>query len=292
MHRYPLISARDLADRFSRGAGDSPLLLDVRWRLGADDGYDSYLQGHLPGAVFVDLDRDLSGVPGPVGGRHPMPRIDDFELDMAECGVDNDRPVVIYDDAGSVAAARAWWLFRHFGKLDVQVLDGGVNAWKEERLPMESGIRLVDEGDFSVRRSGLTYLTAETAALYSKEGMLIDGRVPQRFTGESDPVDSVVGHIPGSVNLPARDLIDPETGCLLPQEELLQRFAAIGAHGDLHVATTCGSGVVACFLALAFSAAGLSGQVPVYIGAWSDWISDPNRPVELGPSSRQRDQLL
>lgn len=288
MHRHPLITARELADRLQRGAGESPLLLDVRWRLGADDGYDAYLQGHLPGAVFVDLERDLSGIAGATGGRHPMPRIDDFELDMAECGVDNDRLVVLYDDASSLAAARCWWLLRHFGKYDVLVLDGGLSAWKEERLPIESGIRLVDEGDFSVRRSGTSYLTAETAALYAQEGILLDGRPAERFRGDVDEVDPVSGHIPGSVNLPARDLID-ETGKLLPPARLRAAFGSVGVDGDTPVAVTCGSGVQASLLALAISAAGLGGQVPVYIGSWSDWITDPTRPIERGESSRPRD---
>lgn len=291
MHRHPLISARELADRLHRGAGESPLLLDVRWRLGADDGYDSYLQEHLPGAVFVDLERDLSGVATEKTGRHPMPRIDDFELDMAECGVDNDRLVVLYDDASSVAAARAWWLLRHFGKIDVLVLDGGIEAWKAEGLPVESGIRLIDEGDFSVRRSGLSYLTADTAALYAKDGLLIDARSPERYAGESDPVDPIRGHIPGAVNLPVRRLIDQATGRLLPREELVRMFAEVGADGNVPVATTCGSGVASCFLALAYAAAGLSGQVPVYIGSWSDWITDPARPIAVGGAAHARDQL-
>ncbi len=290
MHRHPLITARDLADRLQRGAGASPLLLDVRWRLGADDGYDSYLQGHLPGAVFVDLERDLSGMAGSTGGRHPMPRIDDFELDMAECGVDNDRLVVVYDDAMSFAAARCWWLLRHFGKFDVLVLDGGISAWKAERLPIESGIRLVDEGDFSVRRSGISYLTAETAALYASEGILLDGRPSDRFRGDHDDVDVVSGHIPGSINVPAISLVD-ESGRLRPREELRARFAAAGVDGEAPVAVTCGSGVQASLLALAISAAGLGGHVPVYIGSWSDWITDPSRPVELGESSRRPGQL-
>lgn len=287
MHRHPLISARELAGRLQRGPGESPLLLDVRWRLGADDGYDSYLQEHIPGAVFVDLERDLSGVATEHTGRHPMPRIDDFELDMAECGVDNNRLVVVYDDAYSMAAARAWWLLRHFGKTDVVVLDGGLAAWKAEMLPVESGIRLVEEGDFTVRRSGLSYLTAQTAALYAQDGLLLDARAPERFRGESDPIDPVIGHIPGSINLPARTLIDPDTGKLLPREELRHRFAAVGASEHTPVAATCGSGVVSCFLALAYSAAAMGGHVPIYIGSWSDWITDTSRPIGLGEASSQ-----
>ncbi|MBO3142693.1 sulfurtransferase [Dermatophilus congolensis] len=285
MHRYPLITASELAEKFHRGAAERPLVLDVRWQLGADDGYDSYLQAHIPGAIFVDLERDLSGTPAPDTGRHPMPRIDDFEIDMAECGVDNDRPVVVYDDFTSFAAARAWWLLRHFGKMDVYVLDGGLSAWRNERLPTEAGIRLIDEGDFSVRRSTLSYLTAETAELYARDGILIDGRAPERFEGRTEPVDTAAGHIPGAVNLPATDLINDE-GKLLPADKLLERFAAVGATTETPIATTCGSGVVASFIALAAGAAGLGGQIPVYIGAWSDWISNPERPIATGPAQQ------
>lgn len=282
MHREPLISAQELAARLRGGPGVTPLVLDVRWQLGSDDGYDAYLQGHLPGAVFVDMERDLSGErteDGP-GGRHPMPTVDDFELDMAECGVDNDRLVVVYDDYGSLGAARAWWLLRHFGKFDVLVLDGGIRAWRAQRLPIESGLRLVEEGDFSVRRSRINVLDAEQAALYAREGLLIDGRPADRFHGENETVDPVAGHIPGAVSVPARSLLNPD-GTFLPAARLREVLGAVGVDGDRPVATYCGSGVQASHLALAISAAGLGGQVPVYIGSWSDWITDPARPIEV-----------
>lgn len=282
MHRHPLITPRQLAELLAGGPGDAPLILDVRWQLGADDGYDDYLQGHLPGAVFVDLERDLSGArfDGGPGGRHPMPTVDDFELDMAECGVDNDRLVVVYDDCGSLAAARCWWLLRHFGKFNVLVLDGGITAWRAHRLPIESGLRMIDEGDFSVRRSRINVLDADQAALYAREGLLVDARPADRFHGENETIDPVAGHIPGAVSLPARDLLNPD-GTFLPPERLRAALGAVGVDGERPVATYCGSGVQASHLALAIAAAGLGGHVPVYIGSWSDWITDPGRPVEV-----------
>lgn len=286
MDRHPLISPSELHEWLRARPGEAPLLLDVRWALGADDGYDSYLQGHLPGAVFVDLKRDLAGESGEhgVGGRHPMPTVDDFELDMAECGVDNDRPVVCYDDSGSLAAARCWWLLRHFGKYDVQVLDGGLSQWKAHRYPLESGIRLVDEGDFSVRRGNTRVLGAREATMFAEQGLLLDCRPADRYRGENEIIDPIPGHIPGAVNLPARTLTD-ENGRFLPREELRAVLGAAGVDGETPVATYCGSGVQASHVSLAVAVAGLGDAVPVYIGSWSDWISDPSRPIAVGEAT-------
>lgn len=283
MHRRPLLSVAELAALLKAGPSSAPLLLDVRWALGAGDGYDSYLQGHLPGAVFVDLDRDLSGErrEDGRGGRHPMPTVDDFELDMAECGVDNFRPVVCYDDSGSIAAARCWWMLRHFGKYNVYVLDGGLKAWKAARQPIESGIRLIEEGDFEVRRGHVNMLTAQTAKLYADEGLLVDARPADRFRGENDVIDAVPGHIPGAVNVPAISLLNAD-GTFLPADELRSILMSAGVDGERPVATYCGSGVQASHLALAISIAGLGDDTPVYIGSWSDWITDPQRPIEAG----------
>ncbi|MDO5630030.1 MAG: sulfurtransferase [Mobilicoccus sp.] len=283
MDRHPLISPSELHEWLRTRPSEAPLLLDVRWSLGADDGYDAYLQAHLPGAVFVDLERDLSGerTTTGIGGRHPMPTVDDFELDMAECGVDNDRPVVCYDDSGSLAAARCWWLLRHFGKYDVQVLDGGIAQWKAQRYPLESGIRLVEEGDFSVRRGNSLVLGAAEATMFAEQGLLLDCRPADRFRGENEIIDPVAGHIPGAVNLPARSLTDDE-GKFLPTDELRHLLGEVGVDGERPVATYCGSGVQASHVALAIAAAKLGDGTPVYIGSWSDWITDTNRPIVEG----------
>lgn len=289
MHRHPLITPAELAARLRGAPGEVPLLLDVRWRLGADDGYDSYLQGHLPGAVFVDLERDLSGelTDDGSGGRHPMPTVDDFELDMADCGVDNERLVVVYDDNMSLGAARCWWMLRHFGKFDVLVLDGGLRAWKQARLPIESGLRLVEEGDFAVRRSGISVLQADQARLYADEGLLIDARPQDRFHGQNETVDPVAGHIPGAVNVPALSLIASD-GSMLPPEQLRAALGAAGVDGSTPTAAYCGSGVQASLVALAAAAAGVGDDMPVYVGSWSDWITDPSRPIAVDETTSHR----
>ncbi|MBK9101310.1 MAG: sulfurtransferase [Austwickia sp.] len=282
-----LISASELDALINNDPGRAPLLLDVRWALGRSDGYEAYLDEHLPGAIFVDLEADLSG---PVsedgrGGRHPLPAIDDFEYAMAELGVDNHRPVVCYDDWNSLSAARCWWLLRHFGKHDVRVLDGGLKAWKSLGLPVECGPRELDEGDFEPRRSNAQALDADHARRYAAEAVLIDGRPADRFRGENETIDPVAGHIPGAVNLPALSLVDPD-GRLLPASHLRAAFEAVGAADDRPVAMYCGSGVQASLLALAYAHAGLGEEVPVYVGSWSDWVSDRSRPVETALAPR------
>ncbi|WP_219107985.1 sulfurtransferase [Austwickia sp. TVS 96-490-7B] len=282
MDQRPLISPLELAALLRSGPGSAPLLLDVRWSLGYDAGFDDYMQGHLPGALFVDLERDLSGTASDGhGGRHPMPHPDDFELDMAESGVDNGRMVVVYDDGHGVAAARCWWVLRHFGKFDVAVLDGGLRHWTAHRLPVESGLRTIEEGDFDLGRGVGRVVDADEAALYAAEGVLIDARSPERFRGESDPVDLIRGHIPGAVNLPALSLLAAD-GTLLPVDQLRSRFAEVGVDGSRPVATYCGSGVASSLVALALAVCELDMSAAMYVGSWSDWITDPSRPVETG----------
>lgn len=279
MPTAPLVSPAELQERLSDRAS-APLVLDVRWQLGSDDGCGAFLVGHLPTAVYVDLDRRLSGKGR---GRHPMPSVDEFEIAMADCGVDSRRPVVCYDDFASVPASRCWWLLRHFGKEDVQVLDGGYTAWRAAGLPIVSGRAApVEEGDFEVRRGKAPVLNADEAARFAREGLLIDCRPADRYRGENEIIDPVAGHIPGAVSVPAASLMD-DRGRLLPIGEIRGRLSAAGVDGIRPVATYCGSGVQACFVAMAVTMAGLGDHVPVYIGSWSDWITDPDRPVATGP---------
>ncbi|GAB77550.1 thiosulfate/3-mercaptopyruvate sulfurtransferase [Austwickia chelonae] len=283
MDQSPLISPGELAELMHGGPGSAPLILDVRWSADSDSGWEDYLQGHLPGAIYVDLEHDLAGVPDESGrgGRHPMPAPDDFELDLAGCGVDDGRRVVVYDDQSGLAAARCWWLLRHFGKTDVCVLDGGFQAWRAHRLPVESGERDIEEGDLSLGRGMGLVLEADQAALYASEGVLIDARSPERFRGESDPMDAVLGHIPGAVNVPGRSLITGE-GMLLPADDLRQVFTEAGVDGSCPVAVYCGSGISSGLVALALAVAGVDDEPALYIGSWSDWISDRDRPVATG----------
>ncbi len=278
----PLISVAQLRQRLAR-LGHAPLLLDVRWQLGRDDGRADYLRGHLPGAVFVDLDRDLAGParPGRSGGRHPMPQLEDFELAMARCGVDNHRAVVCYDDVASLAAARCWWLLRHLGKDKVFVLDGGLSAWTAAGLPLDAGETSIDEGDFEVRPGRADVLDADDVLHFVRDGVLIDARPADRFRGENETIDPVAGHIPGARSIPARSLLD-SGGSFLDAQALRERFSSAGIAAHTPVATYCGSGVQASHVALGLAAAGLHQNVPVYIGSWSDWITDPRRPIAVG----------
>ncbi len=271
-------------------AGPAPVLLDVRWRLGGPPGLDRYREGHLPGARFVDLDRDLAGPPG-AGGRHPLPDSGAFEAAMRRAGVDDDRPVLVYDENDSVAAARAWWLLRYFGHQQVQVLDGGYQAWLAADEPIETGpAPAPPPGTFTARPGHLPLLDAAGAARIAREGVLLDARAAERYRGEVEPVDPVAGHIPDAVSAPTTENLGPG-GRFLDPEALQARFAGLGvpagavaADGAVTTGVYCGSGVTAAHEVLALSLAGIPAAL--YVGSWSDWITDPARPVVTGPAPR------
>jgi thiosulfate/3-mercaptopyruvate sulfurtransferase len=295
-------------------AGPAPVLLDVRWRLGGPPGLDRYREGHLPGARFVDLDRDLAGPPGAgvpraggSGGRHPLPDADAFEAAMRRAGVDDGRPVVVYDENDSTAAARAWWLLRYFGHQQVQVLDGGYQTWLAADEPIETGpAPAPPPGTFTARPGHLPLLDAAGAARIAREGVLLDARAAERYRGEVEPVDPVAGHIPDAVSAPTTENLGP-AGRFLDPEALRARFARLGvpaasaetagadgvpagdvppggvaADGAVTTGVYCGSGVTAAHEVLALSLSGIPAAL--YVGSWSDWITDPARPVATGPA--------
>jgi thiosulfate/3-mercaptopyruvate sulfurtransferase len=268
--------------------GPAPVLLDVRWRLGGPPGLDRYREGHLPGAQFADLDRDLAGPPG-TGGRHPLPDAGTFQAAMRRAGISDDRPVVAYDENDSTAAARAWWLLRYFGHQQVQVLDGGYQAWLAADLPIETGpAGTPGAGTFTARPGHLPLLDAEGAARMAREGVLLDARAAERYRGETEPVDPVAGHIPAAVSAPTTGNLDP-AGRFLDAEALRDRFTRLGAgaaapripDGAVTAGAYCGSGVTAAHEVLAMAIAGIPAAL--YVGSWSDWITDPARPVATGP---------
>ena len=288
-------------------AGPAPVLLDVRWRLGGPPGLDRYREGHLPGARFVDLDRDLAGPPG-AGGRHPLPDAGAFEAAMRRAGVDDGRPVVVYDENDSMAAARAWWLLRYFGHQQVQVLDGGYQAWLAADEPIETGpAPAPPPGTFTARPGHLPLLDAAGAARVAREGVLLDARAAERYRGDVEPVDRVAGHIPAAVSAPTTGNLGPG-GRFLDPEALRARFTGLGvpaapagtpaggapassapasdvpAEGAVTTGVYCGSGVTAAHEVLALSLAGIPAAL--YVGSWSDWITDPARPVATGPAPR------
>jgi thiosulfate/3-mercaptopyruvate sulfurtransferase len=269
-----LVSPAALADELA--CGSVPVLLDVRWRLGGPPGLDSYGEGHLPGAVFVDLDRDLAAPPGP-GGRHPLPDPAAFEKAMRAAGVSQDRPVVVYDDRDATAAARAWWLLRYHGHENVRVLDGGYQAWVAAGLPVSTADPAAEPGDFTARPGHMPVLDATGAASMARTGLLLDARAGERYRGEHEPVDPVAGHIPGAVSAPTADNVNPD-GTFRSSAELAGRFAALGA--EANVGAYCGSGVTAAHEVLALALAGIPAAL--YVGSWSNWITDPARPVATG----------
>lgn len=264
--------------RSALASADAPALLDVRWELGGPPGRELYLEGHIPGAVFVDLDTALAGPPG-VGGRHPLPDPDAFTRAMRAAGVSGDRPVVVYDAGNSIAAARAWWVLRYFGHSRVRVLDGGFGGWLAAGYAIERTVTSPEPGDLVASAGGMPLLDAAAAGALAQAGVLIDARAPARFRGEQEPIDPVAGHIPEAVNLPASELVDAD-GRFLTPEALRARFSELGVDSAASVGAYCGSGVAASHEVLALELAGYRGAL--YIGSWSDWVTDPDRPVATG----------
>ena len=276
----PLVTAARLAAELA-GAG-APTVLDCRWQLAGGADQTGYDQGHLPGAVFVDLDRDLSGPLGREGpaGRHPLPDPAAFQAAMRRAGVGADRPVVTYDQGEPGGAARAWWLLGWFGHPDVRVLDGGLPAWVAAGFPLVTGVPDPGPGDFSARAGGRYLLDAAGAARLAAHGVLLDARAPARYQGLEEPVDPVAGHVPGARNLPMAELVG-ERG-LVPPDVVRRAAEAHGVGPGTPVGAYCGSGVVAAHLVLALETAGVPAAL--YVGSWSDWVSDPARPVATGPT--------
>ncbi|RMI13039.1 sulfurtransferase [Cellulomonas triticagri] len=272
-----LVPAADLALELAGPC--PPRLLDVRWQLGGPPGVEGYRAGHLPGAVFVDLDAELAAVPSAAGGRHPLPEAADLQAAARGWGLRAGEPVVVYDDTGAMSAARAWWLLRWAGVADVRILDGGLPAWVAAGGAVEPGDVDVEPGDVVLTGGHLPTLDADGAAAWAAEGVLLDARAAERYRGEVEPVDPRAGHIPGAVSAPTAENLDAD-GRFLPTDALTARFAALGVPEGGDVAVYCGSGVTAAHQAAAIV---LAGRTPVlYPGSWSQWSSDPDRPVATG----------
>ncbi|MDQ1049167.1 sulfurtransferase [Streptomyces sp. V4I2] len=277
-----IISASELASDLA--AGHPPVLLDVRWQLSlaksagepSFDGRAEYAAGHIPGAVYVDLDSELASAPGE-RGRHPLPDLAEFGAAMRRAGVSARTPVVVYDGGKGWAAARAWWLLRWTGHPDVRVLDGGLPAWQGE-LSVETPEPAA--GDFQPALGTTGLLDADEAAALARSGVLLDARAAERYRGDVEPIDRVGGHIPGAVSAPTTDNVTAN-GRFLPAQELADRFKTLGAGGGSEVGVYCGSGVSAAHQVLALAVAGVPAAL--YVGSWSEWSSDPSRPVAVGP---------
>lgn len=260
-------------------------VVDARFSLAdPQSGAQLYAQGHLPGALYADLNRDLSDLGRTGHGRHPLPDSDAFAARLGEWGIGPQTRVVVYDAGdGSMAAARLWWLLRLIGHAHVQVLDGGFAAWQAAGLPVTAALPQLSPlppypGRFD--RSRIASVEEVQARLKHAPGWLIDARAGERFRGEVEPLDPVAGHVPGAVNRPFA--LNVHDGRLRPADDLRAALQPlIGTHAPDEVVLMCGSGVTACHLLLAMDVAGLEGA-RIYADSWSGWVSDTSRPVATG----------
>ncbi|SEE11021.1 thiosulfate/3-mercaptopyruvate sulfurtransferase [Streptomyces sp. 2112.3] len=273
-----IITATELASELERPT--APVLLDVRYQMGGPPGRPVYEAGHVPGAVYVDLESELASPPGP-GGRHPLPDLDVFTEAMRAAGVRADHPVVVYDGGQGWAAARAWWLLRWTGHPDVRVLNGGLAAWEAAGGALSVDQSTPQEGDFTPVPGGLALLRADDAAALARRGVLLDARAAERYRGEVEPIDKVAGHIPGAVSAPTTENVVEGGTVFRDASELAERFASLGATPKAEVGVYCGSGVSAAHEVLALAVAGVPAAL--YVGSWSEWSADPSRPVATGP---------
>jgi thiosulfate/3-mercaptopyruvate sulfurtransferase len=269
----PFVPATWVADHL-----DEVVLADVRWSLDGREGHDTYLAGHLPGAVFVDLDRVLADPPTPARGRHPLPSPERFAAGLGGLGIGHDQVVVAYDQGSGTVAARLVWMLRVLGQ-PAAVLDGGLANWDG---PVEAG----EVRPLPVRRRALpwpAHRLADTELVdrlrTAPEALVVDARDPIRYRGEFEPVDARPGHIPGAANLPASANVD-DAARLLDPGELRRRYEAAGAMDASEVVTYCGSGVNAAHGLLVLELLGVHGRL--YPGSWSAWSADPDRPAATG----------
>ncbi|MEL4357511.1 MULTISPECIES: sulfurtransferase [unclassified Luteococcus] len=269
----PLISARGLAQELADPR--PPVVIDVSYQLGRPGwGREQYDAGHVPGAHFVDVETELSAHRPDGGGRHPLPTPEAFQRVMRRCGVRLGRDVVVLDQGTMLAAGRLWWLLRHHGHDAVRVLDGGMAAWRRAGGAVTTEPTPEGAGDFVAGPGRLPTVDADQIPSALATGRrLFDVRAAERYAGLNEPIDPVAGHIPGAVNLPAGRLL-AEGGGFAPVEVLRRELAEVRP-GDI---LSCGSGLTASQVALACEAVG-TRDVAIYPGSWSDWITEPTRPV-------------
>ena len=278
----PLVTVDWVAARI-----DDPhtVIADVRWYLQGKRGIDEYRAGHLPGAHFVDVDRDLSSSPRPGRpGRHPLPTAERFREVLAKIGVRHDSVVVAYDDVGGAQAARLWWLLKYFGHDVGRVLEGGLQAWVESGRALSTAtpapvnapsLELVPRAEMVVDKAYVR------SVVESKRGVLLDARAPERFEGKIEPIDARPGHIPGAKSAPFVANLTRAGGPFRPREELARHYAALGAGTKTPIVAYCGSGVTACHDLLALAIAGFDDAL-LYEGSWSEWARDPALPAAIG----------
>jgi thiosulfate/3-mercaptopyruvate sulfurtransferase len=280
-HFTTLIDANTLSEHVSR---DDLTLFDCRFDLGnVSWGETEYSRAHLPGALYLHLDRDLSSPITASSGRHPLPDPEHFAARLAALGVGADSQIVAYDQGNAAYGARLWWLARWIGWRNVAVLDGGIAAWRAAGLPLETAVRVPQPRALTVSLEKDAWVSSETVdELRQRPGnLLIDARGAERFAGRNETLDPVAGHVPGARNRPFLDNLGAD-GRFLPAEVLRLRFGTLlGSVAPSSLIAMCGSGVTACHNLLALEHAGLSGA-RLYAGSWSEWIRDSRRPIATG----------
>jgi thiosulfate/3-mercaptopyruvate sulfurtransferase len=277
-----IISTQTLSENLSN---PNWVIVDTRFDLmNAQWGKQSYAASHIPGAHFFDLNDDLASKPGARGGRHPLPDADVFAKKLGAIGITAGKQVVVYDQGSMMFVGRLWWMLREWlGHDAVAVLDGGYAAWEKELRTISSAIPAAQNKHFSANISQNFVVSADTvlAGLAQNAHCLIDARAPERYRGEVEPIDAMAGHIPGALNRPFPKNVGAD-GKLLPAAQLREEFEKmLAGRTPEEVVHSCGSGVSACANLLAMEVAGLTGS-KLYAGSWSDWSSDPSRPVAKG----------
>lgn len=275
-----LIAPEDLQRTIASGA---PVrVLDIRWRLDRPDGRSDVEAGHVPGAVYVDLETELAGHGAPTDGRHPLPGVEALQEAARSWGLNDGDPVVVYDDLGGLSAARAWWLLRHHGVADVRLLDGGLAGWRAAGLPLETGPSSAVAGTVTLRPGrDDDLLSIDEASTLPSTGVLLDARAAERYAGTVEPIDPRAGHIPGAVSAPTSENLGDD-GRFRSAADLAERFRSLGVAPGEAVGVYCGSGVTAAHSVAALAVAGFDARL--FPGSWSAWSNHPDRPVSTGPT--------
>jgi thiosulfate/3-mercaptopyruvate sulfurtransferase len=278
--RRSMITVRELAARPANRT--HAVLLDVRWALGDARGREHYEAGHIPGAIFVDLEAELSAPPSPAAGRHPLPDPRDFAASARRWGINQDSSIVLYDATGALAAARGWWLLRHAGIGNVRVLDGGLDAWVAGGHTLESGNNIPEPGNVQPGCGHMPVIDIDEAAAFPGHGILLDSRASERYRGEVEPIDQRAGHIPGARNRPVTENLDADRRLLEPAglARAMEQLGVKSGAGADDVAAYCGSGVTAAHQVLALETIGV--RAALFPGSWSQYCADPSRPAATG----------